>query len=38
LAGLRIENTNLLSAAVVPARDGLPEHCRVLGYVRPAIS
>jgi feruloyl esterase len=38
LAGLRIESTNLLSSAVVPARDGLPQHCRVLGYVRPAVN
>ena len=38
LAGLRIENVNLLSAALVPAKDGLPEHCRVLGYVRPAVN
>jgi hypothetical protein len=38
LAGLKIENVNLLSAAMVPAKDGLPEHCRVLGYVRPAIN
>jgi len=38
LAGLRIENTNLLSATVVPAGRILPEHCRVLGYVRPAIN
>lgn len=38
LADLRIEDTNLLSAAVVPAGDELPEYCRVLGYVRPAIN
>jgi len=38
LAGLKIENTNLLSATVVPAADGLPSYCRVLGYVRPAIN
>lgn len=38
LAGLRIESTNLLSSTVVPGRDGLPEHCRVLGYVRPAVN
>jgi hypothetical protein len=35
---LKIEGTNLLSAAIVPAGGGLPEHCRVLGYVRPAIN
>jgi feruloyl esterase len=38
LEDLRIEDTNLLSSAVVPAKDGLPEYCRVLGYVRPAIN
>jgi len=44
LAALRIENapgrfdTNLLSAAVVPAGEDLPAYCRVLGYVRPAIN
>lgn len=39
LAGLAITDTNLLSATLVPAReDGLPAHCRVLGYVRPAIN
>jgi hypothetical protein len=44
LASLRIENapgrsdTNLLSTALVPASDGLPAYCRVLGYVRPAIN
>src|SRR5512143_2091103 len=38
LAGLRIDDTNLHSASVVPAADGLPEYCRVLGTVRPAIN
>jgi hypothetical protein len=38
LANLKIEDTNLLSAAIVPAGGGLPEYCRVLGYVRPAIN
>jgi len=38
LAALRIENANLLSSTVVPSRDGLPEHCRVLGVIRPAIN
>jgi Tannase and feruloyl esterase len=38
LATLRIEDTNLLSATVVPAKDGLPAYCRVLGFVRPAIN
>jgi Tannase and feruloyl esterase len=38
LEDLRIEDTNLLSSTVVPAADDLPEYCRVLGYVRPAIN
>lgn len=38
LADLQIEDTNLLSATVVPASEDLPEYCRVLGYVRPAIN
>jgi hypothetical protein len=38
LAGLRIENTNLLSSTVVPAGSDLPEYCRVLGYARPAMA
>lgn len=38
LAGMRIEDTNLLSASIVPAGNGLPEYCRVLGYVRPAVN
>ena len=38
LADLRIEDTNLLSATVVPAAGDVPEYCRVLGYVRPAIN
>jgi hypothetical protein len=38
LANVKIDNTNLLSAAEVPASGDLPAHCRVLGYVRPAIN
>ena len=38
LADLYLTDTNILSASVVPADDGLPEYCRVLGYVRPAIN
>ena len=38
LANLKINNTNLLSAAEVPADGDLPAYCRVLGYVRPAIN
>ena len=29
---------NFQSAAIVPAKHPLPEYCRVLGYVRPAIN
>ena len=38
LAGLKIDNVNLLSATSVPSTADLPSHCRVLGYVRPAIN
>ena len=38
LAGMRLDDTNLLSATAVPAAGDLPAHCRVLGYVRPAIN
>lgn len=38
LANLKINDTNLLSAAAVPAGGDLPAYCRVLGYVRPAIN
>ena len=38
LANLKINNTNLLSAAEVAASGDLPAYCRVLGYVRPAIN
>jgi feruloyl esterase len=38
LANQAIPNANLLSASVVPAKGDLPEHCRVLGYVRPPIN
>jgi hypothetical protein len=38
LANLKIDDTNLLSTAEVPASGNLPAHCRVLGYVRPAIN
>lgn len=38
LADLAIEDTNLLSATVVEESNELPEYCRVLGYVRPAIN
>ena len=38
LANLKINNTNLLSAAEVLADGDLPAYCRVLGYVRPAIN
>ena len=38
LADLRITDTNLLSAVVVPESDDLPEYCSVIGYVLPAIN
>ncbi|MBM0204457.1 tannase/feruloyl esterase family alpha/beta hydrolase [Micromonospora sp. STR1s_5] len=38
LANMKIENTNLLSSTEVPAAGDLPGHCRVLGFVRPAIN
>jgi hypothetical protein len=38
LEDLKIEDTNLLSSTVVPTAGDLPEYCRVLGYVRPAIN
>jgi hypothetical protein len=38
LANLKIDDTNLLSTAEVPASGDLPAYCRVLGYVRPAIN
>ena len=38
LADMRIADTNLLSASMVPESDALPAYCRVLGYVRPAIN
>ena len=38
IAQSRINATNLLSATIVPAGNGMPAYCRVLGYVRPAIN
>jgi feruloyl esterase len=38
IAQSRIAATNLLSSVIVPAANGLPAYCRVLGYVRPAIN
>jgi hypothetical protein len=38
LAGLKINNVNLLSATAVGSTADLPAHCRVLGYVRPSIN
>lgn len=38
LEDLRLANVNILSAAMVPAGDALPEHCSLVGYVRPAIN
>lgn len=38
LAGLKIDNVNLLSATRIAGSADLPSHCRVLGFVRPAIN
>jgi hypothetical protein len=38
VANVKINETNLLSATIVAAKTPLPEYCRVLGYVRPAIN
>ena len=38
LADLRLGNAHVLSAEVVPAGERLPEYCRVLGYVPPAVN
>src|SRR4030095_10034101 len=38
LAGLKIDNVNLLSATRVDGTPDLPSHCRILGFVRPAIN
>jgi tannase/feruloyl esterase len=38
LAGLKIDNVNLLSATRVGGTADLPSHCRILGFVRPAIN
>jgi hypothetical protein len=38
LAGLRMKDVNVLSATIVAAQAPLPEYCRVLGYIRPAIN
>lgn len=35
---MKFEATNMLSSTVVAAGEALPEYCRVLGYVRPAIN
>ena len=38
LEDLRIKDTNILSASIVPAKGDFPEYIRVLGYIRPAIN
>jgi feruloyl esterase len=38
VANLKITETDVLSATTVSAEAPLPEYCRVLGYVRPAIN
>ena len=38
LEDLYIKDTNILSAAIVPADGDFPEYVRILGYIRPAIN
>jgi feruloyl esterase len=37
VAGLATLETSIISARVVPAADGVPEHCRVTGLIQPEI-
>jgi hypothetical protein len=37
VAGLATAETTVVSARVVPAADGVPEHCRVNGLIQPEI-
>src|SRR5207248_10288547 len=37
LTGLATPDTTILSAVVVPAADGVPEHCRLAGLIAPEI-
>ena len=37
LTGLATPDTTILSAVVVPAADGVPEHCRIAGLIAPEI-
>jgi feruloyl esterase len=37
VAGLATAETTIVSARVVPAADGVPEHCRVTGLIQPEI-
>jgi len=38
LENLKIKDTHILSATVVPSDGDFPEYCRILGYIRPAIN
>ena len=38
LEDLKLGDTYILSASIVPANGDLPEHCRVNGYILPAIN
>src|SRR5262249_60474190 len=37
VASLATAETAIVSARVVPAADGVPEHCRVTGLIQPEI-
>jgi feruloyl esterase len=37
VAGLATMETTIISTRVVPAADGVPEHCRVTGLIQPEI-
>src|SRR5262249_20866131 len=37
VAGLATAETTIVSVRVVPAADGVPEHCRVTGLIQPEI-
>lgn len=37
VAGLATMETTIISARIVPAADGVPEHCRVTGLIQPEI-
>jgi feruloyl esterase len=37
VAGLATTETSIIAARIVPAADGVPEHCRVTGLIQPEI-